>query len=282
MGSGFGMKGKHGFSLIELLVVIAIIAILAAIIFPVFARVKVSANRSSDMTNMNSIRTALQLYRADQGAYPPALLGYVTLYSDGPGVGTVIPANLVKGTLYPKRVESVQTFRPAPLRASTGVDLEREITTAVWPSNLNPGGVAGDARQRFAWPSTTDPVTRCVDGAVIASEYYAISGYDVAKVTDGLGTRTELRYSPFWSGWTVAANPCAPLASEQGSASDDPRQLGYSDPPDETVVTWNSFYREVVAGVPQSGRSDMVLFLGGGARAYDGRALYERAWQVRP
>jgi prepilin-type N-terminal cleavage/methylation domain-containing protein len=55
------MTRKSGFTLIELLVVIAIISILAAIIFPVFAKAKESALRSSDMTSMNSIRTALQL-----------------------------------------------------------------------------------------------------------------------------------------------------------------------------------------------------------------------------
>ena len=72
------MSRRNAFTLIELLVVIAIIGILSAIIFPVFARMKDSAYKSGDLTNMNSIRTALQLYRADQGAYPPTLLGYAS------------------------------------------------------------------------------------------------------------------------------------------------------------------------------------------------------------
>src|SRR5580700_9011458 len=92
------MKLNKGFTLIELLVVIAIIAILAAIIFPVYSRVKDSAYRSSDMANMNSIRTALQMYRADQGGYPPALLGYATGYSNfAPSAADIVPANLVAG-----------------------------------------------------------------------------------------------------------------------------------------------------------------------------------------
>ena len=69
------MKKKQAFTLIELLTVISIIAILSAIIVPVFARAKVNANRSADITSMNEIRTAIQLYRVDQGAYPPAILG---------------------------------------------------------------------------------------------------------------------------------------------------------------------------------------------------------------
>ena len=44
-----------GFTLIELLVVIAIIAILAAILFPVFARARENARRSSCQSNMKNI-----------------------------------------------------------------------------------------------------------------------------------------------------------------------------------------------------------------------------------
>ncbi|RYX85718.1 DUF1559 domain-containing protein [bacterium] len=46
---------KRGFTLIELLVVIAIIAILAAILFPVFARARENARRSSCQSNLKQI-----------------------------------------------------------------------------------------------------------------------------------------------------------------------------------------------------------------------------------
>ncbi|MFX8668662.1 prepilin-type N-terminal cleavage/methylation domain-containing protein, partial [Acinetobacter baumannii] len=80
-------------TLIELLTVIAIIALLAAITFPVFSRVKDSANRNADMSHMNTLRAAIQLYEADQNGYPPALLGFVTLYTSGPSAGNVVPAD---------------------------------------------------------------------------------------------------------------------------------------------------------------------------------------------
>ena len=67
------MRRRNGFTLIELLVVIAIIAILAAIIFPVYAQAKKGAYKSSDLSNMNTLRTALQLYRTDQGCLPARL-----------------------------------------------------------------------------------------------------------------------------------------------------------------------------------------------------------------
>ena len=108
------------FTLIELLTVIAIMAILAAIIFPVYAQAKKSAYKSSDLSNMNSLRTALQLYKSDQGAYPPALLGYVGPYQDSTNTNGrnmsnsyIIPPNSIKDALYPRRVDSIAAFRPA-------------------------------------------------------------------------------------------------------------------------------------------------------------------------
>jgi len=49
----------HGFTLIELLVVIAIIAILAAILFPVFARVREKANQTSCISNQRQLATSI-------------------------------------------------------------------------------------------------------------------------------------------------------------------------------------------------------------------------------
>ena len=63
---------RNGFTLIELLVVIAIIAVLAAILFPVFARVRENGRRTSCVSNVRQLTLAMMMYIHDyDGHYPP-------------------------------------------------------------------------------------------------------------------------------------------------------------------------------------------------------------------
>ena len=64
---------KRAFTLIELLVVIAIIGVLAAILFPVFARAKESAKKTTCLSNMKQLGTAFGLYASDADDMVPAM-----------------------------------------------------------------------------------------------------------------------------------------------------------------------------------------------------------------
>ncbi len=64
---------RLAFTLIELLVVIAIIAILAAILFPVFARARENARRSSCQSNLKQIGLGIMQYTQDYDELYPGI-----------------------------------------------------------------------------------------------------------------------------------------------------------------------------------------------------------------
>ena len=84
---------KHkfqAFTLIELLVVIAIIAILAAILFPVFARARENARRSSCQSNLKQIGLGVMQYIQDYDEKYP-------LANQGAGINADYPSTSTNG-----------------------------------------------------------------------------------------------------------------------------------------------------------------------------------------
>jgi prepilin-type N-terminal cleavage/methylation domain-containing protein len=285
------MKKKQAFTLIELLTVISIIAILSAIIVPVFARAKVNANRSADITSMNEIRTAIQLYRVDQGAYPPAILGYATIYSND--LSGVVPADKLRSHLFPSAVSALSTFSPTPLEAQA-----TKVSPAVYPPadprpvgsapeiDLNGDGVVDNTDDPYLARQPYGPdwgficgngfTVRAMGGSCGPSgvrHFYDVSGYDSAVVRTDTGARREIRYTLFWTNWGL----------QRGNLMDDPRQLGYAEPHEDTIITWNSFYREYADdGSVRPGRQDIALFVSGAARPFSSDVLATRSFRARP
>ncbi|BCM94012.1 hypothetical protein IAD21_05907 [Abditibacteriota bacterium] len=115
------VKSQQGaFTLIELLVVIAIIAILAAILFPVFARARENARRSSCQSNLKQLGLGFAQYTQDYdekypGSAPGVYSSTIFLTPLGhwvPG-GTVIsaasPCAVSQGAIY-TYVKSAQIY----------------------------------------------------------------------------------------------------------------------------------------------------------------------------
>jgi prepilin-type N-terminal cleavage/methylation domain-containing protein/prepilin-type processing-associated H-X9-DG protein len=75
----FGRISPAGFTLIELLVVIAIIAILAAILFPVFARARENARRTSCLSNLKQIGLGITQYNQDYDEMMPRRIAGTTI-----------------------------------------------------------------------------------------------------------------------------------------------------------------------------------------------------------
>jgi prepilin-type N-terminal cleavage/methylation domain-containing protein len=265
---------RKGFSLVELLVIIAVIAILAAILLPVFFRAKVQAKRTADITNMSSIQRALHLYKADQGGFPPLLI-QAAEYN-----GNVLKriSEVQRGFLYKSRVDDVTVFHS---EAAPNAEMNQTVE-ACWPTrdaraqgpqetqfkgpgdrviytdlafNFNPGPLNGQ--------NPSDPV-----------EFYAYDNYDIGPSLNPQcvsSDKYELRYILFWT----------TMGQQGGGPSDNQRQLGYRDPKEDTVVTWNTFFQDTDGSpaLPTRTKDTIVLMLSGTAKPVDGRQVYEQSWR---
>lgn len=181
---------RRGFTLIELLTVIAIIAVLAAILFPVAGTVREQARASDCMTKLHQLWVSANVYRQDEGSYPPALMGLAEvgvpdptnpsrLVSSGvfltdPTTQKPVPANgLINGFLYNEQVKDVNVYHCA--------DNTNTLKTAITLAHF-PALQTADASQPYYWPPQYNWV-----GAKLAS----ICGTDSFGTIDCFNDITE-------------------------------------------------------------------------------------------
>lgn len=81
-------RDERGFTLIELMVVIVILGILAGLIIPRIMGRPDEARRAKARMQIESLETALKLYRLDSGNYPTTEQGLQALVEQ-PSVGTL-------------------------------------------------------------------------------------------------------------------------------------------------------------------------------------------------
>lgn len=76
----FMLNFKKGFTLVELLVVISIIGILSAVVYANFGDARKVSRDEIRKTDLKNLQLAVELYRAQTGAYPAALTNLVPDY----------------------------------------------------------------------------------------------------------------------------------------------------------------------------------------------------------
>jgi len=130
---------RKGFTLIELLVVIAIIAILAAVLFPVFQKVRENARRAACTSNLKQIGLAELQYVQDYDEIYSGASIHGPNYGN-PGYPYIIWAEMI----YPY-TKSVQIYRCPDATGGNGVD------TSINP-DLAPLNSAGGLN--YSWNAT--------------------------------------------------------------------------------------------------------------------------------
>ena len=83
------MKAKSGFTLVEILIVVVILGILAAIVIPQFTEASTEAKLSSLVTDLQTLRSQIELYKIQHNDETPSFANFVaqmTGYTDVDGV----------------------------------------------------------------------------------------------------------------------------------------------------------------------------------------------------
>lgn len=236
------LRKNGGFSLVELLTVIAIIAILAAIIFPVMARVKDEAKKTQCMTNLHDIGIGLSQYYLDNRKYPE----YLGAKPDWDATsGSIIPmerrnvAGKSTEGLYPEYVKMVKGVH-CPLSGTS--------------KTIGLFSVAGKFFYAYdSYDAYWDTPVDVGEQAISAGELRYMRQWAVAR-TAAEGTPSVDQLTPY-----DGASPTDPTLLDY----DYKRQMIFRNPPKDTVVTWCSYHQKGTIKNPEVKALIPILYLDG-------------------
>jgi prepilin-type N-terminal cleavage/methylation domain-containing protein len=200
----------RGFTLIELLVVIAIIAILAAILFPVFARAREAARKTSCLNNLKQIGTGAMMYVQDYDeCFPDSRQSNNTL--DGGGCSGIGAAPGYYGATH-ITCWGIRLYAP-------GTSTTTRVL-AGYPARLNPYVKNSNV---FLCPSDNN-VARWIGTASERSSYYQRHAHDTYASIRGSSVKTAVINRPAQLAYVVeeawhagAADPYAWNGSNTGA-----------------------------------------------------------------
>jgi general secretion pathway protein G len=133
------MQAKRGFTLVEILIVVVILGILAAIVIPQFTQASTEAKQNSLCSDLQTLRSQIELYKVQHNDTPPALDTFASqmvfctdVAGAISGTGTKVRAGNFQFGPYLERVpenpfNGLSTMAAAP--AATGVGWAYTATT---------------------------------------------------------------------------------------------------------------------------------------------------------
>ena len=139
------MKAKGGFTLVEILIVVVILGILAAIVIPQFTNASTEAKRNSLMSNLQTVRSQIQLYKVQHNDNLPGVANGT--HTAGLGFVSSLTA---KSDIYG---ESGSTYGPYlqqmpknPFNNKATVDIDGTVgdNNAGWEFNTSTGAFVAD------------------------------------------------------------------------------------------------------------------------------------------
>ncbi len=137
---------KSGFTLVEILIVIVVLGILAAIVVPQFSDASSDAKTSSLVSNLQTIRSQIQMYKIHHGGELPgdgtaSVTDALTKYTTSAGAAAAVQAP-VSGVYGPY----LQSIPKNPFTDKTTIDEDGTVgdNNAGWELNTTTGAFQAD------------------------------------------------------------------------------------------------------------------------------------------